>query len=68
MNHITMPRKSRAGFSSNSVLLGEAFVGIAFAATTHWLPQSANIKLVIKLRNIFPKNEQIDILFDYQFI
>lgn len=68
MNHITMPRKSRAGFSSNSVLLDEAFVGIAFAATTHWLPQSANIKLVIKLRNIFPKNEQIDILFDYQFI
>lgn len=63
-----MPRKSRAGFSSNSVLLDEAFVGIAFAATTHWLPQSANIKLVIKLRNIFPKNEQIDILFDYQFI
>ena len=63
-----MPRKSRAGFSSNSVLLDEAFVGIAFAATTHWLPQSANIKLVIKLRNIFPKNEHIDILFDYQFI
>ncbi len=54
MNYITMPRKSRTGFSSNSVLLDEAFVRIAFAATTHWLPQATNINLVIKLRNIFP--------------